>query len=273
MRGGGEGELAADRGFVHDGVVRHVMIFALATGLAMPTAGFAAAIDMDAGDTSAAVAKRAAPGLANAACGDANADSFVSATDASITLRVGVGSADCPACTCDVNRSGRVTATDGLLILKFSVGQSVQLDCRACATTTTTTTTVTTTSTTTTTLPCTPKNLSGRWTFSLTEISTTCPGGVDPPFTTTIVLAEDADGNVVITSPRLPKLTNLMAQRTACSAAVAYETPENNGSRFFNGTMFLGPAGDSFSGDLDWQLCVPVCGCGGVEHWQGTRLP
>jgi len=164
-----------------------------------------------------------------------------------------------------------VRATDGLLILQAAGKQFVQLDCVACVTTTTVTTT--TTATTTTTLPCTPKDLSGLWRFTVTELSDTCAEPLPPPFATRIVLAEDAGGGIVITSPKLPEITNLMVQRTACSATVSYETPETGGARFFMGTLFLGPQADSFSGDLSWQLCAPTCSCGGVEQWEGLRVP
>ncbi len=227
--------------------------------------GFVGAARGDRGGTFAVLADRAALGAQTTTCGDANADSLMSATDAVIALRAGVGGAQCLPCICDVNRSGNISATDGLLILQSAVGQSVQLDCVACATTTT--------STTTTTLPCTPKDLSGRWRFTVTEISDTCPEPLEPPFATRIVLAEDADGGVVITSPKLPEITNLMVQRSACSATISYETPETDGARFFSGTLLIGSQGDSFSGDLSWQLCAPTCTCGGVERWQGLRLP
>jgi hypothetical protein len=62
-------------------------------------------------------------------CGDANVDGAVSATDALLALRAGVGSASCAVCRCDVDGSGGLTATDALLILNATVGRPLTLAC------------------------------------------------------------------------------------------------------------------------------------------------
>jgi hypothetical protein len=74
------------------------------------------------------------PTCASAAveCGDANADSMISATDALVALRAGIGVGMCLACLCDVDQSGTTSATDALAILRASVGQPITLNCSAC---------------------------------------------------------------------------------------------------------------------------------------------
>jgi len=67
--------------------------------------------------------------LAVVACGDANGDGRVSATDALKVLRGSVGSEVCDPRACDVNMSGTITAVDALTILRFSTGQLVVLSC------------------------------------------------------------------------------------------------------------------------------------------------
>lgn len=67
------------------------------------------------------------------ACGDANGDQRLSASDALIALRTGVGSDNCLACVCDVDASGTINATDALGILRVAVGQPVVLGCLPCA--------------------------------------------------------------------------------------------------------------------------------------------
>ncbi len=75
------------------------------------------------------------------------------ASDALLILRVAVGLDDCAFAICDVDANCSVNAVDALRLLKYAVGQAVQLSCAgACVTTTTTTTSTTTTSTTTTTI-------------------------------------------------------------------------------------------------------------------------
>jgi len=66
-------------------------------------------------------------------CGDANGDQRLSASDALIALKTGVGSGNCLACVCDVDASGTINATDALGILRVAVGQSVLLGCLPCA--------------------------------------------------------------------------------------------------------------------------------------------
>ncbi|MFN2376350.1 MAG: multicopper oxidase domain-containing protein [Candidatus Binatia bacterium] len=70
--------------------------------------------------------------LAETTCGDANGDGNVTAGDALIALRTGVGTSACPVCVCDVNSSGAVLAGDALLILRAAVGQAVELVCVGC---------------------------------------------------------------------------------------------------------------------------------------------
>jgi hypothetical protein len=66
-------------------------------------------------------------------CGQpASAGEEPSASDALITLRVGVGSASCELCVCDVNEDEDITASDALLILRAAVGQPVLLACPDC---------------------------------------------------------------------------------------------------------------------------------------------
>jgi len=64
------------------------------------------------------------------ACGaPASREDTPVASDAQFALRAAVGSALCSLCECDANDSTTVTATDALLILKFAVGQDVEIDC------------------------------------------------------------------------------------------------------------------------------------------------
>lgn len=63
------------------------------------------------------------------ACGDANADTAVNASDALIILRSSVGVGQCGLAICDVDGTGTVTAGDALRVLRFSVGLDSQLFC------------------------------------------------------------------------------------------------------------------------------------------------
>jgi hypothetical protein len=56
----------------------------------------------------------------------------ITASDALLTLKTAVGSAECELCVCDVNDSGAITASDALIVLQSAVGQSVELVCPAC---------------------------------------------------------------------------------------------------------------------------------------------
>jgi hypothetical protein len=56
----------------------------------------------------------------------------VTASDALFTLKTAVGTQTCELCLCDVDQSGSVAATDALIVLKFAVGQNVELSCAAC---------------------------------------------------------------------------------------------------------------------------------------------
>lgn len=71
-------------------------------------------------------------GSVTVACGDANGDGMISATDALVTLRAGIGVDMCLACRCDVDQSGTTSATDALAVLQASVGQPITLNCPAC---------------------------------------------------------------------------------------------------------------------------------------------
>ena len=62
-------------------------------------------------------------------CGDANADSRITATDAQKALRTAVGAASCELARCDYNGDGKITAPDAQAILKRSVGQPVTPKC------------------------------------------------------------------------------------------------------------------------------------------------
>ncbi len=64
------------------------------------------------------------------ACGDANADGAVSATDALIVLRASIDLETCAAGRCDVDGNGTISATDALVVLNFSVGRDVELRCQ-----------------------------------------------------------------------------------------------------------------------------------------------
>jgi len=64
-------------------------------------------------------------------CGDANHDGKLSAADALIALKTGVGSASCDLSACDANGSSTVSAADALLILKAAVGTPVSMQCPA----------------------------------------------------------------------------------------------------------------------------------------------
>ena len=67
-----------------------------------------------------------------AACADPTADGKTTAADALFALRASVGSGQCAACICDVNKNGTVSTTDALLILKVAVGQLAAPTCVAC---------------------------------------------------------------------------------------------------------------------------------------------
>ena len=49
-----------------------------------------------------------------------------------LSMRAGVGAAECAECRCDVNSAGGISATDALLILRAAVGQPVALTCPSC---------------------------------------------------------------------------------------------------------------------------------------------
>jgi len=63
------------------------------------------------------------------ACGDANGDGSLVASDALVTLMTAVGVGDCPMYACDVDCSGLIAASDALIVLKAATGQDVTLDC------------------------------------------------------------------------------------------------------------------------------------------------
>ncbi len=204
-------------------------------------------------------------------CGDADNSGDVSANDALITLVTGVGAGNCPECLCDVDSSGVINASDGLFVLQFGVGQPIVLNCIACPTTTTTMNTTTTTSSTTTTtmLPCMPKSLTGDWNLRVELLEDNCDP-LGPVVNVPVELAEDAGGNVTIVSPPLD-FNDFMMVRTDCTVSISFNEDEDNGTTFYTGTFDLGPDGDSFAGDLDWEYIEPGFSCDGVERWEGTR--
>jgi hypothetical protein len=60
-----------------------------------------------------------------AACGDANGDGTITASDALIGLKTAVGSDACTPAICDVDGSGAITAADALAMLRVAVGLPV----------------------------------------------------------------------------------------------------------------------------------------------------
>ncbi|MFN2376098.1 MAG: M43 family zinc metalloprotease [Candidatus Binatia bacterium] len=69
--------------------------------------------------------------LRDLVCGDANEDGKLSAADALVVLRAGVGTTACPGWLCDFDGSGLVTASDALGILKAAVGSGLPAQCPA----------------------------------------------------------------------------------------------------------------------------------------------
>jgi hypothetical protein len=67
--------------------------------------------------------------LSTAACGDANRDGLLTATDALIALATAVDAATCPLLVCDTDDSGDVTASDALRILQRAVDIDVLFQC------------------------------------------------------------------------------------------------------------------------------------------------
>ena len=65
-------------------------------------------------------------------CGDANLDLRLTAPDALVALKTGVGTDECRLCLCDTNDNGSTTAPDALAILRKSVGLTPVMDCPAC---------------------------------------------------------------------------------------------------------------------------------------------
>ena len=66
------------------------------------------------------------------ACGDADGNGQVLASDALLALKSAVGSTACAACACDVNTSDSITVADALRILQVAVGIDLLLECPAC---------------------------------------------------------------------------------------------------------------------------------------------
>ncbi len=67
------------------------------------------------------------------ACGDADENGGINATDSLAVLQTAVGSGSCQSCVCDVDQSSPgIVATDALVVLQFGVGQPVTLDCPPC---------------------------------------------------------------------------------------------------------------------------------------------
>ena len=66
------------------------------------------------------------------ACGDADQDGAVTATDALLSLGVAVAARPCADCICDVDASGAKSTTDALAILRRVIGLDVNLQCPSC---------------------------------------------------------------------------------------------------------------------------------------------
>ena len=90
-----------------------------------------AALLVTAGLASATLLAQRPTTLPETLCGDANGDGKITAADALVTLKAGVGIGTCPVPVCDVTGDGQVRAADALRILKRAVGSSVDLLCAA----------------------------------------------------------------------------------------------------------------------------------------------
>jgi hypothetical protein len=65
------------------------------------------------------------------ACGDANTDGNITATDALVALRTSIALEQCPTCICDANGNAAINATDALVLLRVAVGLPDPLACPA----------------------------------------------------------------------------------------------------------------------------------------------
>lgn len=72
------------------------------------------------------------PNPSAARCADPVSPEGVTASDALYVLRSAVGTAECPDCVCDADRSGAIAATDALAVLRKAVGQGTRLRCACC---------------------------------------------------------------------------------------------------------------------------------------------
>lgn len=69
-------------------------------------------------------------------CGDADDSGSITVTDALHALRTSVGTKTCDSCVCNIDASGGespTTVADALGLLRYSVGQPVDLNCPACS--------------------------------------------------------------------------------------------------------------------------------------------
>ncbi len=87
--------------------------------------------ECDAG--TAAVGSGCSPLCKLVTCGDADANTLLTAVDALFALRASVGTVECATCVCDVDGVGTVTAVDALRILRVAVGiLGSAFSCPAC---------------------------------------------------------------------------------------------------------------------------------------------
>jgi hypothetical protein len=69
----------------------------------------------------------------NPFCGDPDLSGQIVAGDALLALNAAVGLVSCSDCLCDVTGNGTITTADAYAILRFSVGQTVTLECPPCS--------------------------------------------------------------------------------------------------------------------------------------------
>lgn len=129
--GHGEGEIFLGAADVVLSGNDEVFLTAVAADVAGGTAITTTATDVALGNTSEFSECFVVP-VAPSACGDANEEDGVTATDALVTLKTAVGTAECELCRCDVNSANGITASDALMMLRFAVGQAVSLVCVPC---------------------------------------------------------------------------------------------------------------------------------------------
>jgi len=67
--------------------------------------------------------------LVERACGDANGDKVITASDALAALQTGVGAGDCLPAQCDTNNDSLISAVDALRILRAGLSLEIELSC------------------------------------------------------------------------------------------------------------------------------------------------